>query len=66
MAIKPNDDFEKYGDLKTFEPDLRQEHSDVIADYLQRAWALLLRHKLPETWQKASWVQQTPAMGLLI
>ena len=36
MAIKPNDDFEKYGDLKTFEPDLRQEHSDVIADYFQR------------------------------
>jgi hypothetical protein len=35
MAIKPNDDFEKYGDLKTFEPDLRQEHSDVIADYFQ-------------------------------
>ena len=35
MAVKPNDDFEKYGDLKTFEPDLRQEHSDVIADYLE-------------------------------
>ncbi len=35
MAVKPNDDFEKYGDLKTFEPSLRQEHSDVIADYLE-------------------------------
>ena len=35
MAVKPNDDFEKYGDLKTFEPSLRQKHSDVIADYLE-------------------------------